>query len=170
MSLILRSIERMPQTQFSMAYKFRLLPLHRYNVKHSKMRNFTFDAPWRRKVIIDTPLHCLYCHFLWPLGYSHVSRSLHNSHSQDLNKAHSQPLHYLSTSITVFSWPLLEISWPYGQSHGLSKSTLKVAQSINKQYSLYKPSHGSTLQVLQTFVSTIRALLKTLQQSHGLYI
>jgi hypothetical protein len=47
--LILRSIQRRPQMQLSMARKFRLLSLSRYNVKHSKMRNFTFDVPWREK-------------------------------------------------------------------------------------------------------------------------
>jgi hypothetical protein len=44
--LILRSIERMLQMQFSMARKFPLSQLGRYNIKHSKMRNFTFNAPW----------------------------------------------------------------------------------------------------------------------------
>jgi hypothetical protein len=43
--LILRSLERRLQMQFSMARKFPL----RYNVKHSKMRNFTFDAQWPEK-------------------------------------------------------------------------------------------------------------------------
>ena len=47
--LILRSIERRPQMQFSMAHKFPLWRLRRYSVKHSKMRNFTFDALWPRK-------------------------------------------------------------------------------------------------------------------------
>jgi hypothetical protein len=40
-----RSIQRRPQMQFSMARKFRLLSLRRYNVKHSKLHNFPFDAP-----------------------------------------------------------------------------------------------------------------------------
>ncbi len=57
MDLILRSIERMLQTQLSMARTFKLQVLRRYNVKLSKMRNFTLDtqrpdklksAGWRR--------------------------------------------------------------------------------------------------------------------------
>ncbi len=47
--LILHSIERRPQMQFSMARKFPLWRLRRYSVKHFKMRNFTFDALWPRK-------------------------------------------------------------------------------------------------------------------------
>jgi hypothetical protein len=43
MDLILRSIERMLQTQLSMARRFKLQVLRRYNVKFSKMRNFTFE-------------------------------------------------------------------------------------------------------------------------------
>jgi hypothetical protein len=43
--LILRSIERRPQMKFSMARKFILQLLGRYNVKHSEMRNFLLDAP-----------------------------------------------------------------------------------------------------------------------------
>jgi hypothetical protein len=35
--------------QFSMAHKFPLWPLLRYNLKHSKMRNFTFDNSWPEK-------------------------------------------------------------------------------------------------------------------------
>jgi hypothetical protein len=35
--------------QFSVARKFMLLPLRRYSVKHSKMRNFKFIAPWPEK-------------------------------------------------------------------------------------------------------------------------
>jgi hypothetical protein len=42
--LILRSIERMLQTQLSMARRFKLQVLRRYNVKFSKMRNFTLDT------------------------------------------------------------------------------------------------------------------------------
>jgi hypothetical protein len=44
MDLILRSIERMLQTQLSMARRFKLQVLRRYNVKFSKMRNFTLDT------------------------------------------------------------------------------------------------------------------------------
>jgi hypothetical protein len=44
MDLILRSIERMLQTQLSMARRFKLQLLRRYNVKFSKMRNFTLDT------------------------------------------------------------------------------------------------------------------------------
>jgi hypothetical protein len=45
--LILRSIERRLQMQFSMARMFPPLPLCRYNVnnKHPKMSNFTLDSP-----------------------------------------------------------------------------------------------------------------------------
>jgi hypothetical protein len=43
MDLIIRSIERMLQTQLSMACRFKLQMLRRYNVKFSKMRNFTLD-------------------------------------------------------------------------------------------------------------------------------
>jgi hypothetical protein len=39
--LILRSIERRPQMQFSMVCKFPLWRLRRYSVKYSKVRNFT---------------------------------------------------------------------------------------------------------------------------------
>jgi hypothetical protein len=42
MDLILHSIGRMLQTQLSMA-RFKLQVLRRYNVKFSKMRNFTLD-------------------------------------------------------------------------------------------------------------------------------
>ncbi len=48
--LILRSIERRPQMQFSIARKFPLWRLRRYSVMHSKMRNFTFDALWPEKL------------------------------------------------------------------------------------------------------------------------
>ncbi len=44
MDLILRSIERMLQTQLSMARRFELQVLCRYNVKFSKMRNFTLET------------------------------------------------------------------------------------------------------------------------------
>ncbi len=44
--IILRSIERMLQTQLSMARKFPLWRLRRYSIKFSKLRNFTFNAPW----------------------------------------------------------------------------------------------------------------------------
>jgi hypothetical protein len=44
MDLILRSIERMLQTQLSMARRFKLQVLRRYNVKFSKMRNFTLET------------------------------------------------------------------------------------------------------------------------------
>ena len=44
MDLILRSIERMLQTQLSMARRFKLQVLRRYNVKFSKMHNFTLDT------------------------------------------------------------------------------------------------------------------------------
>jgi hypothetical protein len=47
--IILRSIERMLQTQLSMARKFPLWRLRRYSVKYSKVRNFTFNAPWTKK-------------------------------------------------------------------------------------------------------------------------
>jgi hypothetical protein len=43
MDLILRSIERMLRTQRSMARKFKLQVLRRYNVKFYKKRNFTLD-------------------------------------------------------------------------------------------------------------------------------
>jgi hypothetical protein len=45
MDLILRSIERMLQTQLSMARRFKLQVLRRYYVKFSKMRNFTLETP-----------------------------------------------------------------------------------------------------------------------------
>jgi hypothetical protein len=48
--LILRSIERRPQMQFSMVRKFPLWRLRRYSVKYSKVRNFTFNTPCRRKL------------------------------------------------------------------------------------------------------------------------
>ncbi len=44
MDLILRSIERMLQTQLSMARRFKLHVLRRYNVKFYKMRNFTLET------------------------------------------------------------------------------------------------------------------------------
>ncbi len=44
MDLILRSIERMLQTQLSMARRFKLQVLRRYSVKFSKMRNFTLET------------------------------------------------------------------------------------------------------------------------------
>jgi hypothetical protein len=44
--IILRSIEQMLQTQLSMARKCPLWRLRRYSVKYSKVRNFTFNAPW----------------------------------------------------------------------------------------------------------------------------
>jgi hypothetical protein len=43
--LILRSIERRPQMQFSMARRFMLQLLRRYSVKFCKMHNFTLGAP-----------------------------------------------------------------------------------------------------------------------------
>ncbi len=45
MDLILRSIERRPQMQFSMARRFMLQLLRRYSLKFCKMRNFTLGAP-----------------------------------------------------------------------------------------------------------------------------
>jgi hypothetical protein len=45
MDLILRSIQRRPQMQFSMAHRFKLQLLRRYSVKFSKMRNFTLGSP-----------------------------------------------------------------------------------------------------------------------------
>jgi hypothetical protein len=44
MDLILRSIERMLQTQLSMARRFKLQVLRRYDVKFYKMHNFTLDT------------------------------------------------------------------------------------------------------------------------------
>ncbi len=44
MDLILCSIERMLQTQLSMARRFKLQVLRRYNVKFSKKRNFTLET------------------------------------------------------------------------------------------------------------------------------
>ncbi len=44
--IILRSIERMLETQLSMARKFPLWRLRRYSIKYSKVRKFTFNAPW----------------------------------------------------------------------------------------------------------------------------
>jgi hypothetical protein len=35
--------------QFYMACEFPLWPSCRYSIKHSKMRNFTYDAPWPEK-------------------------------------------------------------------------------------------------------------------------
>ncbi len=48
--LILRSIQRRPQMQFSMARKFKLQLLRRYSVKFSKMRNFTLGSVWLGKL------------------------------------------------------------------------------------------------------------------------
>jgi hypothetical protein len=48
--IILRSIERMLQTQLSMTRKFPLWRLRRYSVMFSKVRNFTFNAPWPGKI------------------------------------------------------------------------------------------------------------------------
>ncbi len=48
--LILRSIERMLQTQLSMARRFKLQLLRRYNVKFYKMRKFTLETPWLDKL------------------------------------------------------------------------------------------------------------------------
>jgi hypothetical protein len=48
--LILRSIERRPQMQFSIFCKFPLWRLRRYSVKNSKVLNFTFNAPCQRKL------------------------------------------------------------------------------------------------------------------------
>ncbi len=45
----LRSIERRPQVQFSIARKFPLWPLRRYDVNHSNLRKFTFMRHGRRK-------------------------------------------------------------------------------------------------------------------------
>jgi hypothetical protein len=45
MDLILRSIERMLQTQLSMARRFKLQVLRRYDVKFYKMRKLTLDEP-----------------------------------------------------------------------------------------------------------------------------
>jgi hypothetical protein len=45
MDLILRSIERRPQMQLSMARRFKLQLLRRYSVKFSKMRNLTLGTP-----------------------------------------------------------------------------------------------------------------------------
>ncbi len=50
MDLILRSIERMLQTQLSMARRFKLQVLRRYNIKFSKMRNFMLETPWLNKL------------------------------------------------------------------------------------------------------------------------
>ncbi len=54
MGLILRSIERMLKMQFSMARKFTLQPLHRYDVKppekKQNKRDFTFAAQCLQKV------------------------------------------------------------------------------------------------------------------------
>ncbi len=52
MGLILRSIERMLKMQFSMARKFTLQPLRRYDVKPPEKqhkRNITFDEPCLQK-------------------------------------------------------------------------------------------------------------------------
>jgi hypothetical protein len=43
-------LERRPQMQFSMVRKFPLWRLRRYSVKYSKVGNFTFNAPCRRKL------------------------------------------------------------------------------------------------------------------------
>jgi hypothetical protein len=45
MDRILRSIERRPQMQFSMARRFKLQLLCRYSVKFCKMRSFTLGEP-----------------------------------------------------------------------------------------------------------------------------
>ena len=45
MDLILRSIQRRPQMQFSMARRFKLQLLRRYSVKFPKMRKFTLGSP-----------------------------------------------------------------------------------------------------------------------------
>ena len=50
MDLILRSTERMLQTQLSMARRFKLQVLHRYSVKFYQMRKFTLDAPCPNKL------------------------------------------------------------------------------------------------------------------------
>ncbi len=50
MDLILRSIQRRPKMQFSMARMFKLQLLRRYSVKFSKMRNFTLGSPWLGKL------------------------------------------------------------------------------------------------------------------------
>ncbi len=52
MGLILRSIERIPKMKFSMAHKFMLHTLQRYNVKRTEKnhkRNFTFDELYQEK-------------------------------------------------------------------------------------------------------------------------
>jgi hypothetical protein len=45
MDLILRSIQWRPQMKFSMACRFKLQLLRRYNVEFYKMRNFTLGSP-----------------------------------------------------------------------------------------------------------------------------
>ncbi len=50
MDLILRPIERRPQMQLSMARRFKLQLLLRYNVKFYKMRNFMLGPPWLGKL------------------------------------------------------------------------------------------------------------------------
>jgi hypothetical protein len=44
-NLILCSMERMLQTQFSMARRFKLQELCRYNLKFYEMCNFALDTP-----------------------------------------------------------------------------------------------------------------------------
>ncbi len=50
MDLILRSKERMLQTQLSSAHRFKLQVLGRYNVKFYKMRKFPLETPWLHKL------------------------------------------------------------------------------------------------------------------------
>jgi hypothetical protein len=53
MDLILRSIQQRPQMQFSMARKFTLRPLHKYDVnltKKTHKSNLTLDAPCLEKL------------------------------------------------------------------------------------------------------------------------
>ncbi len=50
MDLILRSIERSPQMQLSMARRFKLQLLRIYSVKFFKMHNFTLGTPWPSKL------------------------------------------------------------------------------------------------------------------------
>jgi hypothetical protein len=73
--LILRSLERRLQMQFSMARKFPLWPLRRYNVKHSKMRNFTFGAPWPLKINTFLP-NCTVCVILRANEYKMAENAL----------------------------------------------------------------------------------------------
>jgi hypothetical protein len=44
-NLILRSLEWMLQKQFSVARRFKLQVLRRYNLKFYEMRNFALDTP-----------------------------------------------------------------------------------------------------------------------------